>query len=116
MENQEKPAIQEMDEVTKRQEKERLAEAVKLVNRAIDAEYKRLREIAETEEDDPIMLEGETTTGHVCRMLVDPQEVAKIVLEHDYPVWHVLEQDYPDAMWEELGRKYGLAVAYSIDL
>ncbi len=42
-------------------------------------------------------------------MMVDPKDVAKIALEYSYPVWHILEEDYPDGMWEDLGRKFGLA-------
>ena len=39
---------------------EKIDSAVKLVNEAIMAEYKRLEEIAKTEEGDPILIEGET--------------------------------------------------------
>ena len=116
MENQEKSAIQEMDETIKRRKDEKLAEAVKLVNEAITTEYKRIEEIAKTEEAEPIIIEGETTAGYFCHLMVDPKDVAKIALEYNYPVWHILEQDYPDGMWEDLGRKFGLATVCSIDL
>ena len=95
---------------------EKLHEAVKFVNEAIMAEYKRLEEIAKTEEGDPIMIEGETTAGYFCHMMVDPKDCAKIALEYNYPVWHVLEEDYPDGMWEDLGRKFGLETVCSMDL
>lgn len=95
---------------------DKLHEAVKLVNDAIRSEYKRLEEIAKTEEGDPILVEGETTAGYFCHMMVDPKEVAKIALEYNYPVWHILGEDYPDAMWEDLGRKFGLATVCSMDL
>ena len=116
MENNQKTAIQEMDETIKRRNDEKLAEAVKLVNDAIMAEYKRLEKIAKTEEDDPILIEGETTAGYFCHLMVDPQDVAKIALEYNYPVWHILQQDYPDGMWEDLGRKFGLETVCSMDL
>ncbi|MBQ3271201.1 hypothetical protein IJI94_00685 [Candidatus Saccharibacteria bacterium] len=116
MDNNQKTAIQEMDETIKRRNDEKLAEAVKLVNDAIMAEYKRLEKIAKTEEDDPILIEGETTAGYFCHLMVDPQDVAKIALEYNYPVWHILQQDYPDGMWEELGRKFGLETVCSMDL
>lgn len=116
MENNQKTAIQEMDETIKRSNDEKLAEAVKLVNDAIMAEYKRLEKIAKTEEDDPILIEGETTAGYFCHLMVDPQDVAKIALEYNYPVWHILQQDYPDGMWEDLGRKFGLETVCSMDL
>ena len=95
---------------------DKLDSAVNLVNEAIMAEYKRLEEIAKTEDGDPILIEGETTAGYFCHLMVDPKEVAKIALEYNYPVWHILQQDYPDAMWEDLGRKFGLATVSSIDL
>ena len=116
MENNQKTAIQEMDETIKRRNDEKLAEAVKHVNEAITAEFKRLEEIAKTEEGDPIMIEGETTAGYYCHMMVDPKDVAKIALEYNYPVWHILQQDYPDGMWKDLGRKFGLATVCSMDL
>lgn len=95
---------------------DKLDSAVNLVNEAIMAEYKRLEEIAKVEEGDPIMVEGETTAGYFCQMMVDPKEVAKIALEYNYPVWHILKEDYPDVMREDLGRKFGLATVCSIDL
>ena len=95
---------------------DKLDSAVNLVNEAIIAEYKRLEEIAKTEEGDPIMVEGETTAGYFCQMMVNPKDVAKIALEYNYPVWRILQQDYPDSMWEDLGRKFGLATVCSIDL
>lgn len=95
---------------------DKLHEAVKLVNEAIRAERERLEVIAETEEGDPILIEGETTAGYFCHMMADPKDVAKIALEYNYPVWHILEEDYPDAMWEDLGRKFGLATVCSMDL
>ncbi|MBQ6127523.1 hypothetical protein IJI69_02415 [Candidatus Saccharibacteria bacterium] len=94
----------------------KLHEAVKLVNDAIMDEFKRIEEIAKTEEGDPILIEGETTAGYFCHLTVDPKDVAKIVLEYNYPVWHILEHDCPDGMWEDLGRKFGLATVCSIDL
>ncbi len=112
----EKTTIQEMDETIEHRNDEKLTEAVRLINEAITAEYKRLEEIAKTEEDDPIMIEGETTAGYNCHMMVDPKDVARIALEYNYPVWHILQQDYPDGMWEDLGRKFGLATVYSMDL
>lgn len=97
-------------------EDDKLHEAVKLVNDAIMDEFKRIEEIAKAEEGDPILIEGETTAGYFCHLMVDPKDVAKIALEYNYPVWHILEHDYPDGMWEDLGRKFGLATVCSIDL
>ena len=44
------------------------------------AEYKRLEEIAKTEEGDPILIQGETATGYFYHLIVNLKEVAKIVL------------------------------------
>lgn len=74
-------------------------EAAKLINDAIRTEYKRLEEIAKTEEDDLILIEGETTAGSFCYTMISPKDVAKIALEYNYPVWRILEEDYPDAIW-----------------
>lgn len=100
----------------KTDERQTMDTAVAKVNEAIEGERKRLEEIAKTEEGDPILLEGETTAGYYCQMMVDPKDVAKIALDYNYPVWHILKQDYPEEMWEELGRKFGLAIVCSVDL
>lgn len=95
---------------------DKLISAVKLVNEAIMAEYKCLEEVSKTEESEPIMVEGETTTDYYCQLMVDPKDVAKIMLDYNYPVWRVLEEDAPDGIWEELGYKFGLARVCSVDL
>lgn len=95
---------------------ERLSAAVKLVNEAIATEYRRLESLANTEENDPILVEGETSAGYYCQMMVDPKDVARILLDYNYPVWRVLEEDAPDGMWEDLGRKFGLTTVSSFDL
>lgn len=97
-------------------ENEKLVSAVKSVNEVIRAERQRLEEIARTEEGEPILVEGETTAGYYCQLMVDPKDAAKIMLEYDYPVWRVLEEDAPDAMWEDLGRKFGLEHVCLVDL
>lgn len=95
---------------------EKLTNAVKLVNEVIVAEYKRLESLVNTEENDPILVEGETSAGYYCQMMVDPKDVARILLDYNYPVWRVLEEDAPDGMWEDLGRKFGLTTVSSFDL
>lgn len=60
-------------------------------------------------QDHSIMVEGdETTAGYYCQLMVDPQEVAKIFIDYDYALYRVLGEDVPDAMWEDLGRKFEL--------
>lgn len=47
---------------------------------------------------------------------MNPQEVAKIFVDYDYALYRVLGEDAPDAMWEDLGRKFGLEHVCSMDL
>ncbi len=97
-------------------ENEKLSAAVKLVNEAIAAEHKRLEALAKAEENDPVLVEGETSAGYYCQMMVNPKDIARILLDYNYPVWRVLEEDAPDGMWEDLGRKFGLTTVSSFDL
>ena len=62
------------------------------------------------------MVEGETLTGYYCQLMTDPKDVDKILLEYDYPVWCVFDEDAPDAMREDLGRKFGLEHVCSVEL
>lgn len=51
--------------------------------------------------------------------VVAVQEVAKIFVDYDYVLYHVLGEDALDAMWEDLGRKLGLEFhdnIFTIDL
>ena len=95
---------------------EKLSAAVKLVNEAILAEHKRLEALAKTEENDPILVEGETSAGYYCQMMADSKDVARILFDYNYPVWRVIEEDAPEGMWEELGREFGLKTVCSVDL
>lgn len=105
-----------MDETIKRRNDEKLDEAVKIVNKAIMAEYARLDRIAKTEDGSFVVVEGTTLTGHCCQALVDPKDVAKILLEHDYYVWKILGEEAPDAMRDDLAQKFGLKTVSSFDL
>lgn len=93
-----------------------LTEAAKLVNAAIAKERERLKKIAATEEADPVLVEGETSTGYCCHIQVNPKEVAAIALRHDWPVWVVLGEDFPDAMWAEFANHFGLGAVDHVDL
>jgi len=91
--------------------------AIERVNEMISDERTKLEAITITNGDlDPIMVEGETETGYYCQMMVNPKECAEIMLAHNYPTWKVLREDAPDAMWNELGRKFGIKTVCSIDL
>ncbi len=65
-----------------------LSSAVKLANEAIAEEIKRIESFLSSEEYDPIMIEGETETGHYCQLMANPTEVARIFLRYDYPIWY----------------------------
>lgn len=65
---------------------------------------------------DPVMIEGETKTGYFVQTLVDPREVADILLKYDYPIFAVLKEEPPQAMWDELADRFGLDSVTSFDL
>ena len=116
MKDNQKTAIQEMDETAQRRKDEKLAEAVKLVNEAIRAKQEEYEKIAHTDEQDPIMLVGETGKGVIVHALVDPKDVADIFLEYDYPTSLILEQEPPQAMWDTIANLVGLESVSSVDL
>lgn len=93
-----------------------LNEATKMVVDEIRKEEDVLRKKADTECQDPIMVEGETTNGYYCQLMVNPQTAARIMLRHNYHIYHTLGEDAPDAMWQELADEYGLATVTSVDL
>ena len=75
-----------------------------------------MKAVATGDEQDPILIEGETETGYYCQLMVDPKSLAKIMLRYDYSTWRVLVEDAPDEMWEELGREFGVKTVCSVDL
>ena len=105
-----------MRKLTKEEEK-----AVETVDQLISdyrTELEALTLVKEEYEDDcdPVMVEGETTTGYYCQMMVLPKKVANILLEYDYPIYRVCGQEAPEAMWDELAREFGLGSVSSFDL
>ena len=116
MENQEKTAIQEMDETAKRRKNEKLAEAVKLVSEAIREEWSTYSKIAETDEQDPVMVEGLTSRGCNAHVMVDPKPIARIFLNYNYPMIKVLGEDAPQSMWDNIAEHVGLEEAFGVDL
>lgn len=54
------------------------------------------------------MVEDETTAGYFCQLMVDSKEVARIFVDYDYALYRVIGEDAPDAIWEDLSRKFGL--------
>ena len=94
----------------------KLGDAVAVVQKEIRDLRIKYESVAKTEEQDSIMVEGETTAGYFCQLMVDPKDVAKIFVDYDYALYRVLGEDAPDAMREDLGRKFGLEHVCSVDL
>ena len=90
--------------------------AVPVVNLAIDDRRKELEAIAKDKEGDPILVEGATSAGYYVHMMVDPAEVAEILVRWDYPLYQILEEDAPQEMWDELAEHFGLETVSSFDL
>ena len=98
---------------------EELEHAREIINQKISDERTKLEAFTLLKPDatpDPVCIEGETETGYYCQLMVDPRDCAPILLKHNYPVFKVLHEDFEDEMWEELGRKFGLATVTSVDL
>lgn len=91
------------------QPKMSLDTAVAMVNAAITEYRDKLTKIAKTEE-------GHTTMGYDCQMMVDPKEVAQILLNWEYPTYRILEEEAPQGMWDELGEHFGLESVSGFDL
>lgn len=99
--------------------KEELEHAREIINQKISDERTKLEAFTLLKPDatpDPVCIEGETETGYYCQMMVDPRDIAPILLEHQYPVFKVLQEDFPDEMWRELAQKLGLDIISSVDL
>ncbi len=94
----------------------KLAEAVRIVNAAIEEETRRLKEIAATEALEPIMLEGRTVSCYYVQLMIDPAKAAPVMLDYCYPMYKVLEEDAPQEMWDALARLVGLDEVISVDI
>ena len=98
---------------------EELAHAREIINQKISDERTKLEAITLLKPDaepHPVCVEGETETGYYCQMMVDPRHIAPILLKHNYPVFKAVQEDFPDELWQDLGRKLGLATVISVDL
>ena len=94
----------------------KLEDAVAVVQKEIRDLRAKYESVAKTEEQDPILVEGETSAGYFCQLMVDPKDVARIFVDYDYALYRILGEDAPDTMWEDLGRKFGLEHVCSVDL
>lgn len=97
---------------------EKQSEAVDIVNQAIEKYRASLEAIVSADDGDnnPILIEGITTAGYDCQMMVSPKEVAKIILEYDFSTYEILGQEAPQEMWEDLGRHFGLKHVFAFNL
>ena len=93
-----------------------LLNAVKVVQAAIKAKEDKYRKIASTEEQDPILIDGETKTGYECQLMVDPRDIAQVFLDYDFALWDTVIGEVSDSMWDRLAEIYGLDRVYSVDL
>lgn len=96
--------------------KDSLHEAVRTVQKAIASEHKRYEQIAAGDEESPILVEGNTVTGHYAQTHADPKDIAKILLEYDYAMYRILGDDAPDGMWNDIARLVGFESVSSVDI
>lgn len=94
----------------------KLEDAVAVVQKKIREWHTKYESVVKAEEQDPIMVEDETTASYFCQLMVDPKEAARIFVDYDYALYRVIGEDAPDAMWEDLSRKFGLESICSVDL
>lgn len=98
---------------------EELAHAREIINQKISDERTKLEAITLLKPDatpHPVCVEGETDNGYYCQMMVDPRDIAPILLNHNYPVFKAVQEDFPEAMWAELAQKLGIDNVSSVDL
>ena len=93
-------------------------DAVECVRKQIDDYRARLKEIlSKTDEElEPVMVDGETSKGYYVQTMINPKIPARIMLDYDYPIFAVLGDDAPDAMWNEMALELGLETVTSVDL
>ena len=92
-----------------------LPEAVRIVNAAIEARTRCMREIVEGEDCGPVALRGETETDCPAVVQVDPAKACKIMLNYDEPIYSVLDIEYPVELWDTLANLAGLHNVSSVD-
>ncbi len=75
--------------------------------------YKKMLDDEENyaEYDDEAFVEliVETTTGFECKMWVARMDIAKVLLEYNYPLFLAMGQPSPNDMWDKLAGIYGVA-------
>ena len=72
--------------------------------------------VANDDDLDPVMVEGETSKGYYVQLMVNPKIPARIMLDFDYPVFRVLDEDAPQEMWNRMAITFGLDNVCAVDL
>ena len=93
-----------------------LPEAVRIVNAAIEARTRRMREIADGKVHRPIEITGETETDYPAAVQVDSAKACKIMLDYNEPIYRTLDIEYPEGLWDALADLAGIHVVGSIDV
>lgn len=92
-------------------------EALEIIQQKISDYRTKLEAITlSTADCEPVLLDGETTTGYYCNLMINPKTAASIMLKYDYPIFATLGEDAPREMWRELADEYGLGSVSSVDL
>ena len=111
-----KPTEGKQQSTDKTKEDLTLSEAARIVREAIEKAENHLRQVANSTESDPIMLEGSTSEGYDVQMMVDPAKIAKIMLDYGYPTCWILEEEPLEGMWDEMARMVGLDSVFAVGL
>lgn len=93
-----------------------LSDAVRQVNAKITDLRAKLERMVKDTEASPVSVDGGTSTGCCATAQIARNEVAEVMLRYDYPVWHVLEEDAPEEMWDEIARLVGFEHVSSVDI
>lgn len=93
--------------------KEQIDEARQIIQSLIqdkESAYKKMLEEPDDDldVDDYVELDAITTTGFDCKMWVDKKDIAKVLLEYDYPLFSVMRRRSPKEMWNKLASIYGM--------
>ena len=94
---------------------QKLEEARRVIRQAIDEKRSKYEEVANDDEADAVLLEGITSTGHYCQMMVSSQIIAKIYLKYNYAEDMIISGVANKTMWEEIADTFGVKEVESVD-
>lgn len=93
-----------------------LSDAVQLVNDKIADTCTKLEKISKNTGVPLVSVDGVTSTGCCATAQIAPDKVAKVMLRFNYHFWHVLNDDEPEEMWDEIAELVGFESASSVDI